>query len=381
MQRLGIGPISQTALALRGYNVTNLGRTAELRCVPAYRPILDRWLDELGRICADAIGRRVDLIANVESGLEAGLDRYAEAVALIAAVELAQLEILETQHKVAWRGAKLMMGYSLGELVAVAAAGLFPPEGVLKPPLAMATDCAALAEEVTMGVLFSREAVIEESVVVRLCDEVTAEGRGVIGISAVLSPNTYLVLGQGQTLASFTSRIKQALPRASVRRNDFSWPPLHTPIVRQKHVPDRASVMMQSIPPTSAKPSPPILSLVTGKMSYGDADDREVLRQWVDHPQRLWDAVCVVLSSGVRTVVHVGPEPNLVPATFSRLAENVRQQTRGASLGAMGMRAVQGLVERPWLASLLPGRAALLRAPSIEQIVLEDWLLENAPVG
>jgi hypothetical protein len=38
---------------------------------------------------------------------------------------------------------------------------------------------------------------------------------------------------------------------------------------------------------------------------------------------------------------------------------------------------VQGMANRPWLKTLLPSRAALLRAPNIEHIVLEDWLLEQ----
>jgi len=35
------------------------------------------------------------------------------------------------------------------------------------------------------------------------------------------------------------------------------------------------------------------------------------------------------------------------------------------------------MVPHPWLKRLLPDRAALLRAPLVEQIVLEDWLLSQ----
>jgi hypothetical protein len=35
------------------------------------------------------------------------------------------------------------------------------------------------------------------------------------------------------------------------------------------------------------------------------------------------------------------------------------------------------MVRRPWLTSMLSTRAALLRAPFVEQVVLEDWLLEQ----
>jgi [acyl-carrier-protein] S-malonyltransferase len=44
------------------------------------------------------------------------------------------------------------------------------------------------------------------------------------------------------------------------------------------------------------------------------------------------------------------------------------------------MRAVSGLARRPWLAAMLPANAALLRAPYVKHVNLEDWLLENLPV-
>ncbi|QDU89904.1 hypothetical protein Pla175_33010 [Pirellulimonas nuda] len=371
--------VPTSAIALRGYNIANIGRTAELRRVPAYCAVVDRWLKEYSRICAEVVERPVDLSLLVSGEQAEGLDRYAESVALVAAVEMAQLELLESVHDVPWRDAKLAFGYSLGEVVAVGATGMFDAEGVIRVPLAMATQCAALAGDVTMGVFFSREAAIEEAAVSRLCEEVTQQGAGAIGVSTILSPNSYLVLGQRETLKRFTALAREAFPRSNVRANDSRWPPLHTPIVRQNQVPDRASVMMQTLKTVHSHPTPPVLSLVTGKLSYGVGGEREILRDWVDHPQRLWDAVCHVLASGVRTIIHVGPEPNLVPATFQRLAENVRQQTRAGTLSSLGIRAVQGLAERDWLASLLPMRSMLLRAPLVQQIVLEDWLLENAP--
>jgi [acyl-carrier-protein] S-malonyltransferase len=137
--------------------------------------------------------------------------------------------------------------------------------------------------------------------------------------------------------------------------------------------------MMDAMPGGFQPPCPPIVSLVTGERSYDDYHARDILRDWVDHPQRLWDAIYETLASGVTTVIHVGPDPNLIPATFNRLSENVQEQIKGRSLGKMGMRAAAGLARRPWLSAILPSRAALLRAPTIKHILLEDWLLENAP--
>ena len=49
----------------------------------------------------------------------------------------------------------------------------------------------------------------------------------------------------------------------------------------------------------------------------------------------------------------------------------------GLTRGSIGMRALSGIVRRPWLSALLPSRTALLRAPLIRHISLEDWLLEQ----
>jgi [acyl-carrier-protein] S-malonyltransferase len=372
--------IASTAFTFRGYNITNLGRTAEFLAHAAYGPTVRRYFRKASEVCAEVIGRPVDLVQLIEQKHEPNLHQYAEAVALIVAVELAQVQLLEEFHGVRYSEARLAYGYSLGELAAVACGGVFDMTDVLRVPIAMAADCAALSENVKMGVLFSRGPAIDEMDVRRLCRQITSEAQGTIGISSILSPNTYLLLGQDDTVARFKATMHEFLPDpAHIRMNPDKWPPMHTPIVRQRNIPDRAAVMMDAMPGGFQPPCPPIVSLVTGERSYDDYHARDILRDWVDHPQRLWDAVYETLASGVTTVIHVGPDPNLIPATFHRLSENVQEQITGRSLGKMGMRAAAGLARRPWLSAILPSRAALLRAPSIKHIILEDWLLENQP--
>src|SRR4051812_16554784 len=372
--------IGTTAFAFRGYNTANLGRTPEILAHPAYGKTTRRYLTRGSEICAEIIRRPVDLVAAVSEHREYGLDRYAEAVSLIVAADLAQVELLEEFHGVRFREAKLAYGYSLGELSAVACGGVLSMAEVLSVPVSMAEDAAALAENTVMGILFSRGPAIDEMDVNRLCRLITSEGNGTIAVSSILTPNTYLLLGQNDTIAQFKSRMHQFLPMpAHIKVNPERWPPLHTPIVRQKHIPDRAAVMMATMRGGLQPPCPPVLSLVTGERSYDDYHARDILRDWIDHPQRLWDAIYETLSSGISTVIHVGPGPNVIPATFTRLSENVSQQMTGRSIGHMGMRAAAGLARRPWLSTLLPGRAALLRAPLLRHIILEDWLLENSP--
>lgn len=85
--------------------------------------------------------------------------------------------------------------------------------------------------------------------------------------------------------------------------------------------------------------------------------------------------MCETLAAGVETVIHVGPDPNLVPATFQRLSDNVSLQLRGRSPGRIGRRAFSRIVRRPWLNKMLSSRAVLLPAPFVEQVNLENWLL------
>ena len=158
-----------------------------------------------------------------------------------------------------------------------------------------------------------------------------------------------------------------------LRKNDQRWPPLHTPIVWQRNIPNRAAVLMHTMADGFTVPQPPVVSMVTGTASYNGVNIRDTLSRWVDHPQLMWDVVYKTLVDGIEQVVHVGPEPNIIPATFHRLADNVDAQTDGS----IRMRALSGIVRRPWLSALLPDRTALLRAPQVEHVILEDWLLSQ----
>ena len=368
--------LPNAALAFRGYNVTNLGRTAELLAHAKYRPVMLPYLNEAAAVCSDIVGREVDLVQRVDAKRETVLQDYAEAIALVVAVEQAQLRLLAEFHDLDFHQAKLSFGFSLGEIGALVAGGCFKMEDALMIPLTMAADCVELAADVTLGVLFTRREELSFDKVRQTLLEINSEGSGVIGISTYLGPNSVLVMGTGSTV----ERLKQRLPDIAargihLRRNEHRWPPLHTPIVWEKNVTTRAARMLHTLPGGFVGPQPEILSLVTGRISYDDFNAREHMIRWVDHPQRLWEAVYEILTLGIDTVVHVGPAPNIIPATLDRLASNVESQTKGSRR----MRALSAVINRPWLKTLLPRRAALLRAPQLNQVVLEDWLLEHAP--
>jgi [acyl-carrier-protein] S-malonyltransferase len=364
------------ALAFRGYNLTNLGRTPELLAHAEYGPIVAQYLARGSQLCSEISRRPVDLVQRVRERRETALETYDEAITLVVASSLAQLAILRECFSMDVAAARLSYGYSLGEITAIVAGGVFELEGALRIPLELADDCVALAGDVTLGVLFSRGQELPLEHVQRQCAHVNGEGRGIIGVSTYLAPNSLLLLGQGDTLDRFALRINAvARERVYLRKNDSRWPPMHTPITWQRHIPNRAALLMNAIPGGFVAPKPAVFSLVTGQANYNDYNCREILTRWTDHPQRLWDGVYATLTQGIETVIHVGPEPNLVPATYRRLRDNVELQLAAS----LGMRAVSGMVTHPWLNRLLPARTALLRAPLIQHVILEDWLLEQKP--
>ena len=368
--------LSTAAFAFRGYNTTNLGRTPELLAHPAYGATVERYLDDASAAASDIVGRSIDLAARVRRREETSLASYDEAIALIVAVEMAQIDLLAEFFGIAYAGAKWLMATAWANWPRWWPADCSKWSTRCGCPLSVAADAVALTADVTMGVLFSRGPLLDIGQVEKLCLEVNLAGQGVIGMSSILAPNTVLLLGQGNTIDRFAARMPDAFPaRVYLRKNKDQWPPMHTSIVWQRNIPNRVGVMMHTLPGEFKRPVPPLLSLVTGKLSYNDHNAREILYRWIDQPQRLWDAVYETLASGVKTVIHVGPDPNLILATFQRLSDNVTAQLARRSLNSLGLRAMSQAVKRPWLTAVLPSRSALLRAPLVEHIILEDWLL------
>ena len=371
--------VSHAAFAFRGYNVTNLGRSREILEHPAYGPVYQQILAEASEVCSEAVRRKIDLVARVRNHEESTMETYAQDVALIVATELTHIRLLEEFFDVPFADGQMVLGYSLGEVTAVVACGVFEMSAAMTPMMSLARDCVSLAHDTTMGILFSRGPELDFDAVSKLCLQITSEGFGSIAVSSFLAPNTALLLGQGDTIDQFKRVMHETLPKSTnLRKNPHRWPPLHTPILRQENIPDRASVMMDTAPGGFTTPTPRILSCVTGDFSYNEFNSRDILTRWVDHPQMVWNVIDKTLASGVETIIHVGPEPNIIPATFARLSNNVTTQLNGKSLSSLGLRAMSQIVRRRrWLTGLLSSDATLLRAPFVEQIVLEDWLLEQ----
>ena len=326
-----------TAFAFRGYDRTNLGRTPELLAHPVYGRVVEAALREGSEVCESVIGRPVDLVGRVRRArswsASPPMPKMWPSSRASAWPRFAFWSNGSRSRSRRW----LAFGYSLGEAAALVAAGVFALKDLLRVPLAFAVDCVELASDVTMGVLFSRGRVLELAAVQRLCLEINQQGGGVIGVSSVLSPNCFLLLGQRGTIDQFAAKMKERLGGPiTLRKNPYRWPPLHTSITWQRSIPNRAAVLLQTLPGGLTAPSLPILSSVTGHSSYTADNARELLHMWVDHPQQLWSQILGALTAGVKTIIHVGPAPNLIPATFKRLSEDVHGQLAGHSARSFG---------------------------------------------
>jgi [acyl-carrier-protein] S-malonyltransferase len=249
-------------------------------------------------------------------------------------------------------------------------------EQLLPIPLALARDCADLAADTTLGILTSPSGVLEPEQVQRLCALISSRGHGLVGPSSYLSPYQVLLLGQGDTLDLLEAEMRQYLPAAvTLRRRPNHWPPLHTPLVWERSVPNRAAVALYHTGGGQSKPKPAVISCTTGDVSYDEWNSREILRDWTDHPQRLWDVMEHTLASGAELVIHVGPEPRLLPMAFERLSGRIMKRLKSRHLDRLGRRVLPSISRNHWLARTLPLNAVLFRAPFVDHLILEDWLL------
>lgn len=368
--------IATTVFAFRGYDVSNVGRSAELLEHPVYGVRVRAMLDRASVVCGDVLRAKVDLARRVAARQPAELGTFVEDTATIVAMELAQIQILEEVFEVPVRDAGLSFGHSIGELSALVLGGVYDMEQLLPVPLALARDCAGLTDDTTMGILASPSGALEPERVQRLCSIISSRGHGLVGPSTFLSPYQVLLLGQADTLDLFEAEMREHLPAAvTLRRRPNQWPPLHTPLVWERGVPNRAAVALYHTDGGRQKPKPLVVSCATGEASYDEWNSREILTDWTDHPQRLWDVIEHVLASGAELIVHVGPEPKLIPTAFDRLSGKVMKQLKSRHLDRLGRRVLPSISRSQWLARNLPGSAVLLRAPFVNHLILEDWLL------
>jgi [acyl-carrier-protein] S-malonyltransferase len=368
--------ITTAAIAFRGYDATNIGRSAELLEHPVYGPTVRATLDAASALCSDVRKRPIDLAARVAAREPSTLETFVEDIGMIVAMEVAQVRLLAEVFDVPVSHARLSFGHSIGELSALVLGGAYTMEQLLPVPLSLADDCAELTADTTMGILSVHGRVIQIEDVEHLCSSISRRGHGLIGPSTYLSPYQVLLLGQRDTLDLLEAEMRSYLPPGvTLRRRPNHWPPLHTPLVWERNIPNRTAIMMHHIGGGERKPVPPVISCTTGVDNYDEWNSRAILADWTDHPQRLWDVMENTLASGAECVIHVGPDPKLLLTGFDRLSARIMKQLKMRHLDRLGSSVIPSISRNGWLNRRLPANAVLLRAPFLHHIILEDWLL------
>ena len=368
--------ISSAAIAFRGYDVTNIGRSSELLEHPVYAPIVRSTLEAASALCSDAQGEKVDLIARVLAHEPSDLSTFVHDIGTVVAMQVAQMRILDEIIGIPVHQARLSFGHSIGELSALVLGGVYTLEQLLPVPLSLARDCADLTDQTTLGILSVHGATLQMEAVEHLCASISRRGQGLIGPSTYLSPYQVLLIGQYNTLNMLEQEMLDYLPEGvTLRRRPNHWPPLHTPLVWERNIPNRTAMAMHHTGGGDRKPSPTIVSCATGSAAYDEWNSRAILADWTDHPQRLWDVMEHSLASGAEIVIHVGPEPKLFPTGFERLSHRIMKQLKMKHLDRLGSSVIPSISRNSWLTRALPANAVLLRAPFLNHIILEDWLL------
>ena len=107
--------------------------------------MVEPLLREAGQVCGDVIGGPVDLVGRVRRREETSLESYPDAIALIVAMELAQIRLLQKFFGIDYAQGRMAYGYSLGEIAALVAGGTMAMGPALRVPLAVSEDCVELA--------------------------------------------------------------------------------------------------------------------------------------------------------------------------------------------------------------------------------------------
>src|SRR4029077_11194088 len=114
-----------------------------------------------------------------------------------------------------------------------------------------------LTANTTMGILSTQGNTLQIEDVQHLCSTISSRGQGLIGPSTYLSPFQVLLLGQGNTLDLLEHEMREYLPAGvTLRRKPNHWPPLHTPLVWERNIPNRTAMATHHIGGCDRKATP-----------------------------------------------------------------------------------------------------------------------------
>ena len=258
---------------------------------PAFGPIVRATLESASSLCSDALGEKVDLAARILAREPSELSTFVQDIGTVVGMQIAQVRILEEIFDIPVRQARLSFGHSIGELSALVLGGVYEMEQLLPVPLSLATDCAELTADTTMGILSVHGGTLQIEDVEHLCASISRHGSWAdraVDVSLAVPGASPWPARHAERCSStrcvifFRRASRCGAGRTTGRR-------LHTPIVWERNIPNRTAMAMHHTGGGDRKPTPTVVSCATGTASYDEWNSRAILADWTDHPQRLWD--------------------------------------------------------------------------------------------
>src|SRR4051794_1712839 len=253
---------------------------------PRFREAIDR--------CAAAVADRMDLTSLLFGGDREAMDRTEFAQPALFAIGYALSQLWQ-----AWGvQPSMVLGHSIGELVAACVAEVFTPEEGMR----LAAARGRLMQELEAGsmlAVFASEARVRAAIA----------GRATVSIAAVNAPENIVISGQTDAVNDLAARL---------RAEGITCKPLvvshafHSPMMEPML--DAFEQIAAGV--TYAAPRVPLLSAVTGAVLT--SVDARYWREHVMRTVRFHDSVVAAEESGVTHFVEIGAHGALLPLLRAR---------------------------------------------------------------
>ncbi|MEM7134163.1 MAG: amino acid adenylation domain-containing protein [Chloroflexota bacterium] len=218
----------------------------------------------------------------------------------------------------------MLMGHSVGEIVAACVAGVFSLEDGLKLIEARGRLMGALPQDGEMVSFLAAESVVAQAIDTYYSDNEQIHSERKVSIAAVNGPESTVISGRSEAVQALTQQLAdQGVKTRTLTVSHAFHSPLMEPML------DEFRAVAQSI--TYHPPKLPLVSNVTGKLA-GD----EILTPdyWVRHVReavRFGDGVNTLHEQGINIFLEIGPG-----ATLLGMAEQVASEQVASGKWASG---------------------------------------------